>query len=97
MQNKIIKISLNFILGLFLGAGLFFISYQTYSYYHYHQNLQTKLDYWKKIAAENPQYPDSWIKLAEIWYNLDQDKLAELAIKKAQQLDPINEEFKHLY
>lgn len=97
MQNKIIKISLNFTLGLILGAGLFFIIYQTYSYYHYQQNLHARLDYWKKIAADNPQYPDSWIKLAEIWYNLDQKELAELAIKKAQRLDPINEDFKNLY
>ncbi len=97
MQNKIVKIALNFILGLFLGAGLFFISYQTYSYYYYYQNLQTNLNYWKKIVAANPQYPDGWVKLAEIWYNLDQKELAELAIKKAQRLDPINEKFRSLY
>ncbi len=97
MKNKIVRIGINFILGLILGAGLFFITYQSYSYYQYQQNLHAKLDYWKKIAAENPQYPDGWIKLAEIWYNLDQEHLAKLAIKKAQSLDPINEQFKHLY
>lgn len=95
--KKIKQIFYNFILGIILGAGLFFITYQTYSYYHYHQNLHAKLDYWKKIAADNPQYPDSWIKLAEIWYNLDQNKLAKLAIKKAMRLDPINEQIKHLH
>jgi tetratricopeptide (TPR) repeat protein len=95
--NKLFKIGLNFILGLFLGAGLFFIFYQITSYYQYHQNLHTKLDYWKKVTAQNPQYPDGWIKLAEIWYNLDQKELAELAIKKAQRLDPINEKFKNLH
>lgn len=98
MKFKQIKqIGTNFLIGIVLGAGLFFITYQSYSYYQYHQNLHAKLNYWKRIAVDNPQYPDSWIKLAEIWYNLDQEKLAELAIKKAQRLDPINEEFKHLY
>lgn len=97
MQRKFVKISLNFIFGIFLGAGLFFIIFQTLSYYQYHQNLHARLNYWKKIAANNPQYPDGWIKLAEIWYNLDQEQLAELAIKKAQRLDPINEEFKNLH
>lgn len=91
------KILTHFSLGILLGIGLFYISFQTYSYYNYHQNLHTQLDYWKKVAANHPEYPDSWIKLAEIWYNLDQDYLAELAIKKAKKLDPINEKFRNIY
>ena len=91
------KIISHFGLGIILGIGLFFISYQSYSYYQYQKNLKAQLYYWKKVAADNPNYPDSWIKLAEIWYNLDQKQLAKLAIKKAKRLDPINEQIKNLY
>ncbi len=95
-MKKIIKISPYLFLGLSIGItfSTLIISYLTYQ--QRKKELKGKLITWKRIAQKHPEHPDTWAKLAIIWYNLKDKDLAKIAIKKARKLDPIREEIKNL-
>lgn len=96
MFTKLKKPLLGLSLGLVLGSMLFYISRSFYDYCQYEKELRQNVVYWKSVAGKHPSYPDSWVKLALNWYKLGEEKFAELAIRKASKLDPINDEIKNI-
>jgi len=96
VKPESLKIPAGLAVGLFLGLSLFlfFQGYQLNS--EYRRQLKTELKKWKRVAQEHPEYPDSWAKLATIWYNLGEKELAKKSIKKARMLDPVREEIRKL-
>jgi len=96
MNYKLKQLLFYFLGGIIIGVVLFYISRSYYDYRNYKEELRNNIVYWKSIAGEHPNYPDSWVKLAINWEKLDKDRFAELAIKKAAGLDPINDEIKEI-
>lgn len=96
MLSKIKKPLLCFAAGLTLGGMLFYISRSFYDYWKYKKGLRRNVVYWKSVVGEHPNYPDAWVKLAIDWYKLGEGKFAQLAIEKAERLDPINDEITSL-
>lgn len=52
------------------------------------QQLQAKLDYWKKITEIKPLYRDGFIQLGILYYQLGEYKNAKAAINQAWVIDP---------
>ncbi len=96
MFSKLRKPLLGLGLGFIIGGMLFYISRSFYDYWHYKKELRQKIVYWKSIAGEYPKYPDCWVKLAINWHKLGQDRFAQLAIEKANKLDPINDNIRNI-
>jgi hypothetical protein len=96
MNLGIRKIMIGLVIGLSIGGMLFYISRSFYDYWQFKKELRQNVIYWKSIAGEYPNYPDSWVKLAINWYKLGEDKFAQLAIEKAERLDPINDNIKNI-
>jgi len=96
LKFKIINLSFFIGLGILTGSNLFLLINRYWAIKKKKQTLKQELQFWKKVASQHPEYPDGWAKLAVIWYNLRQRKLARLAIEKARKLDPVREELKSL-
>ncbi len=79
-------------IGITLGIMLFYIGQSYYNYWQFKQEAKDNLVAWKSIAGENPNYPDCWVELAVNWHKLGEDRFAQLAIRKAEKLDPISDE-----
>lgn len=95
-KEKILIFIFGLFLGIFLGANIFISGLGFLIFKQKTNLLKQELGFWKKVAQDQPQYPDVWAKLAIIWHNLEKKDLAQKAIKKARRLDPIRKEFKTL-
>ncbi len=92
MNYKFRKLLLYFSCGLIAGGVLFYITWSFYEHRNYKQQLHQNVIYWKSIIGRQPNYPDGWVKLAVNWHKLGKDNFAQLAIEKAEKLDPISDE-----
>ena len=95
-REKILTFILGLFLGIFLGVNFFIFSFSFLIFKQKTNLFKQELIFWKKVARDQPKYPDVWAKLAIIWHNLEKEDLAQKAIKKARRLDPIRKEFKTL-
>lgn len=60
------------------------------------RSVSSEIDYWKSVALENENYPDSWVKLAICWQKIGENDLSKLAIEKARKIDPLREDIKNV-
>lgn len=85
-----------FVNGLIIGFLTILAIVNINEYFNHRQEQKTELAIWKKVVNKYPNSPDGWAKVATIWHNLNNNKLAGLAIKKARRLDPVREEIKKI-
>lgn len=52
------------------------------------QNLEKELAYWEKIAEKYNNYPDAYLKIASLEYNLGNTQASKAYIEKALSMNP---------
>jgi len=65
-------------------------------FYAKQKGFRKQLLFWEQISQAQPNYPDSWAKIAIMSNNLGQKQEAISAIEKAIDLDPIREDLKEI-
>jgi len=65
-------------------------------FYIKQQEFKKQLLFWEQISQIQPNYPDSWAKIAILNNNLGQKQKAKAAIEKARKLDPIREDLREI-
>jgi cytochrome c-type biogenesis protein CcmH/NrfG len=60
------------------------------------QQLKAELKKWEAIVKQEPNYPDSWAKLAVIWFDLGRKDLSLLTLEEAENLAPFRNDLKQL-
>ena len=58
--------------------------------------IEQEITYWEEIINKTPTYRDGYLKLATLYWKLNEDEKAKTALNKATEIDPNYGEVKRL-